>query len=87
MIYRFHRISVDVARLEIIQDGEAQNEQMVTETLYALRDIAPDLPIILASGYSSQRLTSAAAEASAAGTLRKPFDVATLAGELRRVLD
>ncbi|UCC27048.1 MAG: response regulator [Gemmatimonadales bacterium] len=52
----------------------------------ALKDLAPEVPIIAATGYSSPGYTDAAFRAGVDALLTKPFDRSELLGRLRELL-
>ncbi len=56
------------------------------ETLRELRRFAPDLPVILSSGYDIAEATARFAEGDLAGFVQKPYRLASLLAEIRRVL-
>jgi CheY-like chemotaxis protein len=55
-------------------------------TLELLRQIRPDVPIILSSGYDEQEATRRFAGRGLAGFLQKPYELKALKAELQRVL-
>lgn len=57
------------------------------ELAVQLRDRMPDLPLILMTGYATDELSKAADELPGLVILHKPVQPATLAHELRRILD
>ncbi len=57
------------------------------ETFRRLRQAAPDVRVLLSSGYSEQEATSVFAGKGLAGFLEKPFTTATLLDKLRGVID
>jgi CheY-like chemotaxis protein len=54
------------------------------ETLREIKQMAPDLPVILSSGYSEAEALGALAADTLAGFLQKPYDAARLVAEVRR---
>lgn len=56
------------------------------ETLSALRRIAPDLPIVIASGFNEQETISRLAARGLTSFLQKPFQAAELEDAVRRAL-
>jgi PAS domain S-box-containing protein len=48
---------------------------------------APELPVLISSGYSAAGLTAASGNAGAAGFIGKPYHLTDLATEVRRILD
>ncbi len=57
------------------------------ETFRRLRQMAPEVRVLLSSGYSEQEATSVFAGKGLAGFLEKPFTTASLLERLRSVLD
>ncbi len=57
------------------------------ELFYKLREITPDLKILIASGYSSDSRTSAILNDGAVGFIQKPFAVEELSAEVRSAID
>jgi CheY-like chemotaxis protein len=57
------------------------------ETFRRLRQVAPDVCVLLSSGYSEQEATSVFAGKGLAGFLEKPFTTKTLLDKLRGVLE
>ena len=57
------------------------------ETFDRIRLLAPDIPILLASGYGEEVITQRFAGRRPTGVVRKPFDLETLASRLRLVLE
>lgn len=55
--------------------------------LRALREIAPDLPVIVASGWSEEDVRARYDQLDCAGYLRKPFGPQHLQEVLQRVID
>ncbi len=55
-------------------------------TVELLRQIRPDVPIILSSGYDEQEATRRFAGRGVAGFLQKPYELKSLKAELQRVL-
>jgi two-component system cell cycle sensor histidine kinase/response regulator CckA len=57
------------------------------EAAEALRELRPDIPIILMSGYSVQEVTGRYAGHGIAGFVQKPFDKATLVAGVRQTME
>lgn len=55
------------------------------EVVRRLGEIAPDLPVIVASGYATQDLTGLFGDRSDVGVISKPYDGATLVAALERL--
>jgi FixJ family two-component response regulator len=56
------------------------------DALHTLREIRPDLPIILTSGYSEVEAVKRFADRGIAGFLQKPYTATTLARKLKQAL-
>lgn len=56
------------------------------DVLRELQQLAPDLPVILSSGYDEQEATSGIGSGEIAGFVQKPYRLASLAAVIRRVL-
>lgn len=62
--------------------------QMPGDELFGkLRTLDPQVPVLIASGYSSDHRTKAILDAGGRGFIKKPFAVEELAREVRRCLD
>jgi CheY-like chemotaxis protein len=57
------------------------------ETFFKMREICPQVKVILASGYSSDDSTKSLLSAGAKTFIQKPFAIEELANEVRRCLD
>jgi CheY-like chemotaxis protein len=55
------------------------------EALRLLREIRPDIPVVLTSGYGEQEIASRLAEQSFAGFIQKPYRLPALERTLRTV--
>ena len=73
----FHLVVIDMIMPEM--SGE--------ELFRQLKAIRPDVPVLIASGYSSDSRTRAILDNGGLGLLRKPFAVEELAQEVRRCLN
>ncbi len=58
-----------------------------TETFHLIRDIRPDVPVLVCSGYSATADLNELLGAGANGFLQKPFDAVDLALRVREILD
>jgi len=56
------------------------------ETFAALRQMAPGVKVLLASGYSLDSQASEIMSAGCNGFIQKPFDAAALSEKLREIL-
>ena len=71
--YRRHRDVIDLVLMDLtmpVMDGR--------EALKRLREIDPDLPVFICSGYSYEGVESGFAEVRPSGFLQKPFTMQTL---------
>jgi CheY-like chemotaxis protein len=57
------------------------------EIMARLRQIRPDVPVILMSGYNKREVPGTQSPFAVTGYLHKPFTLAALASELRAVLE
>ena len=57
------------------------------ETFRALRKMAPNLPVLLSSGYSVEGLAQKILDEGANGFIQKPYSLSELAGTIRGILD
>ena len=74
-----HHLELDLVILDLImprQGGE--------ETLHAMREIDPQVPVLLVSGFSGGLTTDGLLDAGACGFLQKPFSVPQLAAAVAR---
>jgi CheY-like chemotaxis protein len=55
------------------------------QTLRALRDLRPDIPVLMMSGYAEADVRQEVGDCS--GFLQKPFSAVELVGAVRRVLE
>ena len=56
------------------------------ETFHELRELDPDVRVILCSGFNESDATTQLSEAGLAGFIQKPFDLATLRATLKQAL-
>jgi PAS domain S-box-containing protein len=83
--------------LEILRGGKTTVDLMVLDlsmpgisgdrVLRTLRGFAPDLPVVIASGYATVESQKAWTAAGAQGFVAKPYRIRDLASKLREVLD
>ena len=71
----------DLVLLDVIMPG-----MNGVETFRKLREIEPDLPILISTGYAEQSAVQSLAEEGVAGFVNKPFAIETLAKRLEEVL-
>ncbi|HXL14465.1 MAG TPA: response regulator [Methylomirabilota bacterium] len=69
----------DVVLLDIIMPG-----MNGYQTLRALREIEPDLPILISTGYSDRAAAASLIEEGANGFVNKPYHIETLAAQLEK---
>ncbi len=53
---------------------------------YKIREIAPEIPVLISSGYSKDSKVDRLLEAGANGFIQKPFDLSTIAREISVVI-
>ena len=73
-------------RYDLVLTDETMPDMSGVELLREIRKVRPDLPIVLMSGYSGERLTERARAAGAAEVLRKPLVRRDIAEALERAL-
>jgi len=73
---------VDLVVLDLSMPGMSGERVLRT-----LRGFAPELPVVIASGYSTVESQRAWIAAGAQGFVAKPYRLADLAAKLREVLD
>jgi PAS domain S-box-containing protein len=73
-------------RFDLILTDEAMPELAGTELAREIKQLRPDVPIVLMSGYAGAQLTSRAAAIGVSEVLRKPLQSRDLAESLARVL-
>jgi CheY-like chemotaxis protein len=76
------RPGLSCAILDMTMPGMAGDEVFA-----GLRAIAPSLPVILMSGYTEQEATDRFPGEQPAAFIQKPYELSTLAGVMRRVLE
>lgn len=77
---RHHEIDLVILDLIMPEMGGA-------ETFNALRDIAPDIPVLLCSGYSLDGQASEIMSQGCNGFIQKPFDMDELSQRLREIIE
>ena len=70
----------DVVLLDIIMPG-----MNGFQTLHKLRQIEPDLPILICTGYSDRIAAESLVAEGADGFVNKPYDIETLAKQLAKL--
>jgi PAS domain S-box-containing protein len=67
-LYQQHKETIDLVLLDMIMPNMAGSE-----TYYALKDITPNIKVLLLSGFSEDHRAKELIEAGAAGFIQKPF--------------
>ena len=80
--FQRHHASLDLVILDMIMPKMAG-----AETLARLRQINPNVPVIVASGFSASGTTDQCLRDGAKGFLHKPFQINELLGAVARVLE
>ena len=80
--YRNNRDKIDLVMLDMIMPGMSGEE-----TLRKLKEIRPDVKVILASGYSLNEQATRIMESGCRAFLQKPYNTGELSRTLREVLD
>ena len=80
-LYRDRAAEIDLVLLDLSMPGMAGDE-----TLRRLREIAPDIRVILSSGYSEKEATQRFTGLGLVGFIQKPYDAASLIAGVRRHL-
>jgi CheY-like chemotaxis protein len=73
-------------RFDLVLTDEMMPELMGTELARQIRQLRPDIPIILVSGYSGTRLSERARAAMVTDVLRKPLVRRDIAESVARAL-
>jgi PAS domain S-box-containing protein len=79
-------IRAEPRRFDLVLTDEAMPDLVGTELAQEIRQIRPELPIILMSGHGGAQLAQTAAAVGAQEVLRKPLQARDLAESLARVL-
>jgi two-component system cell cycle sensor histidine kinase/response regulator CckA len=58
-----------------------------SETYDRLKEINPDIKVLLSSGYSANIMTAEILKRGCNGFIQKPFDITQLSRKVREVLD
>jgi CheY-like chemotaxis protein len=80
-IYRERGSEIRAVVLDVVMPGMSGRE-----TFLALRELAPDVAVLLMSGYAANEETQALMHLGARGFIPKPYAVDTLARELERII-
>ena len=81
-IYRKQGDKIDLVILDIIMP-----EMSGQETYERLREIDPNVKVLLSSGYSQNGQAQEILEAGVQGFLQKPYDLSQVLYKVREVLD
>lgn len=81
-IYRINQKKIDMVILDMVMP-----EMGGGDTFDRLRDINPDIKVLLSSGYSIDGQASNILSRGCDGFIQKPFDIKMLSFEIRKVLD
>jgi PAS domain S-box-containing protein len=81
-LYRERQAEIDLVLLDLSMPGLSGEE-----TFQRLREINPDVRVVLSSGYTQTEATQRFAEHGWVGFIQKPYDVQTLMAAVRRYLD
>jgi PAS domain S-box-containing protein len=81
-IYRINQEKIDIVMLDIVMPKMGGGE-----TFDRLREINPDLKVILSSGYSIDGEASEILDRGCNGFIQKPFDLKVLASKLKAILE
>jgi nitrogen-specific signal transduction histidine kinase/ActR/RegA family two-component response regulator len=81
-VYREKGAEIDLVILDMIMPGMSGSD-----TFDQLRQLDPDVKVLLASGYSLNRRANQILARGCDGFLQKPFDLAVLSRKLRCMLD
>lgn len=76
----------DPSRFDLVLTDEVMPELSGTELARRVRELRPDLPVVLASGYGGEQFEARAAEAGVRMVLTKPLTRRALAEALQRAL-
>jgi CheY-like chemotaxis protein len=74
--------AIDLVILDLIMPGMNGGQ-----TFDLIRDIQPNMPVILASGYAFDGLTTKAMKKGCNGFIQKPFNFSDLSQKIRKILN
>ena len=80
-IFRQNRQRISLVLLDLSMSGMSGEQ-----TFDGLREIAPDVRVLISSGHGVEGKVSALLERGCSGFIQKPFDVATLSAKLAELL-
>jgi two-component system cell cycle sensor histidine kinase/response regulator CckA len=77
----------DINQFDLVVLDVMMPEMAGDELFFKLRELNPDIPCLVASGYASEKRTGKMLAAGRCGYIQKPFGVEDLALEVRRCID
>ena len=80
-IYKKEKERINIVLLDLIMPNKGGRE-----TFYALKEIEPDIKVIISSGYTQNTNTSELLHAGACNFLKKPYKWDELAKMIKQVL-
>jgi two-component system cell cycle sensor histidine kinase/response regulator CckA len=80
-VYRERQAAIDLVVLDLSMPGQSGEE-----TLRQLRELNPQVRVILSSGYDQVEVAQRFADRAYSGFIQKPYDDLTLIGEIKRYL-
>jgi len=80
-------LHADPDRFDVVLTDESMPDLTGTELTVAIKELRPDLPVIVASGYGGADLHRRALAAGAQAVVNKPYDSSALAQALAFALD
>ena len=81
-IYREHRDDIDIVLLDMIMPDMGGGE-----TFDRLREMNPEIKVLLASGYSIDGEAGDILKRGCDGFIQKPFEMGPLSNKLKEILD
>jgi two-component system cell cycle sensor histidine kinase/response regulator CckA len=81
-IYRTNQKKIDIVILDMVMPKMGGGD-----TYEKLKDINPDIKVLLSSGYSIDGQANGILSRGCDGFIQKPFDIKTLSFEIRNILD
>jgi CheY-like chemotaxis protein len=79
-------VAEDASRYDIAITDFIMPEMTGGELFHQIKRLAPELPVLITSGYAEDKTIRACLEAGASGFLPKPFSLPVLAATIRQVL-
>jgi DNA-binding NtrC family response regulator len=76
-------VKIDAILLDRIMPGGMS----ATEVIAKIHALAPQIPVVIMSGAATQTILAEAAEAGAAGCLKKPFTLDQLCDAMKKALN